>query len=111
MPDDRWSLGKKPDAAEYDNAQVTGAPNPSEYGYHHGPIVNANIDWVPPSRAAAIAAGRDKYHCLTDAENSKAPNVGARLSSVTTGVCDIVVNGNQLCGKKFELFELFVGYQ
>ena len=87
-------------ANDFDNAEVRNAQNPSAFGYHYGPIFNPNVAWTPPSVATARAAGCRPGN-VTAAENATAPNPGQRLSHINTGVCDICVNGAQMCGCTF----------
>lgn len=90
--------------ADFDNPQVASATNPSAFGHHHGPIPNPNPDWVTPARAAAAAAAAvtgGRPPAVTVQDNANPPNAASVLSSVNTMVCDIAVNGTQMCGRVF----------
>lgn len=86
--------------ADFDNAQVAGATNPSAFGHHHGPIPNPNPGWVTPARAAAAATG-GRPPAVTVQDNANPPNPASALSAVNSMVCDIAVNGTQMCGRVF----------
>ncbi|KAL1956855.1 hypothetical protein VTO42DRAFT_6703 [Malbranchea cinnamomea] len=49
------------------------ATNPSNFGYHHGPIPNNNPGWLPDRRQQARADNR-RPPPVTAAENATAPN-------------------------------------
>ncbi|ROW16515.1 hypothetical protein VPNG_02790 [Cytospora leucostoma] len=84
-------------AADFINPLVTNAPNPSSYGYHHGPIPNNNHGWVPPRHQYV----NGKLPELRVSDVANAPNPGVRLSFVNTLICDIDVNGGEMCGEDF----------
>ncbi|KAB8228236.1 uncharacterized protein BDW43DRAFT_291838 [Aspergillus alliaceus] len=76
--------------ADFDNPQVREAANPSTIGgWHHGPVPYANADWTPPEGT------------ITPEINGQAPNPGERFSGVNGRVCDVAVNGDQMCGRCF----------
>ncbi|KAF7589627.1 hypothetical protein BBP40_004000 [Aspergillus hancockii] len=76
--------------ADFDNPQVREAANPSTTGgWHYGPIPNANADWTPPEGT------------ITPEINGQAPNPGERFSGINGRVCDVAVNGDQMCGRCF----------
>ncbi|KAF5858235.1 hypothetical protein ETB97_004641 [Aspergillus alliaceus] len=76
---------------DFDNPEVAGAVNPHpDYGYFHGPIPNPNPGWRPHP---------DTRTPVTTADNEGAPTPGSRLSGINGMVCDIAVNGNQMCGQ------------
>ncbi|KAK2050609.1 hypothetical protein LZ31DRAFT_75 [Colletotrichum somersetense] len=85
-------------SANYANPGISNASNPSNFGYHHGPIPNPNHGWVPSDVQELHDAGR--AYTVTTEMNAAAPNQGNRLSSINTGVCDIIVNPdtNTMCG-------------
>ncbi|GKT45982.1 uncharacterized protein ColSpa_06163 [Colletotrichum spaethianum] len=100
----------------YANPGISNAANPSRFGYHHGPIPNPNDGWVPDGMNPACAshmlntnsidaevreahdAGR--AYTVTTEMNANAPNPASNLSSINTGVCDIVVDAatGAMCG-------------
>ncbi|THC89784.1 hypothetical protein EYZ11_010762 [Aspergillus tanneri] len=78
---------------DFNNPEVAGAVNPHpDYGYFHGPILNPNPVWRPH---------HDPRTPVTTADNEDAPIPGSKLSSINSMVCDIAVNGNQMCGQPF----------
>ncbi|KAI0143462.1 hypothetical protein GGR57DRAFT_365994 [Xylariaceae sp. FL1272] len=88
----------------YTNLMVAAATNPSPFGYHHGPIPNLNSGWAPPSSRQAASTNAQPTppfpprRAILAAENENAPNPGMTLSSINTGVCDIDLGGNVMCG-------------
>ncbi|KAA8650240.1 uncharacterized protein ATNIH1004_002922 [Aspergillus tanneri] len=77
---------------DFDNPEVAGAVNPHpDYGYFHGPIPNPNPTWRPHPDPRSTP--------VTTADNENAPTPGSRLSGINSMVCDIAVNGNQMCGQ------------
>lgn len=89
----------------YDNACVTNAINPSIHGHHHGPILNPNPGWEPARQVAARAANQKLPAILvTDVSGKNGPPVSsAPLSTINSGVCDIVVDStNIMCGSVFQ---------
>jgi len=92
---------------DFDNPQVAGAVNPSNYGYHYGPIPNNNPGWTPPRQLAAQQARENASDdappspatpLITTEDNENPPNPAVNLSSLNSLVCDIAVNGAQMCG-------------
>ncbi|OJZ83775.1 hypothetical protein ASPFODRAFT_209499 [Aspergillus luchuensis CBS 106.47] len=74
---------------DFDNPEVAAATNPSAYGYHHGPSPKNNVGWTP---------NIDPKEAITTELNESPPNRAERLSGVNGLVCDIAVNGTQMCG-------------
>lgn len=91
-----------PRAADFDNPAVLNAGPASVFGYHHGPIPNANHGWQPPRQRQAVAANKRVPDVSVD-DNALAPNPMARLSPINTLVCEIVVAPatGQMCGRVF----------
>ncbi|KAH8585432.1 hypothetical protein B0O99DRAFT_696502 [Bisporella sp. PMI_857] len=75
-------------AAHFDNTAVAGATNPSAFGYHHGPIPNNNIDWLPARQQQHVDGGGSARTApnVTVDDNANPPNAAVDLSSVNTGV-------------------------
>lgn len=67
-----------------------------------GPIPDNNPGWKPAAYTAAIANGAHGYKIRTaDIKSSPPPNAPVILNKENIGVCDIAVNGPQMCGKTF----------
>ncbi|KAA8643697.1 uncharacterized protein ATNIH1004_010471 [Aspergillus tanneri] len=76
---------------DFDNPEVAGAVNPHpDYGYFHGPIPNPNPTWRPHP---------DPRTPVTTADNENAPTSWFKAVGINSMVCDIAVNGNQMCGQ------------
>ncbi len=92
-------------AGRFDNTSVTNATNASAYGHHHGPIMNSNHGWEPARQAAARATNQKAPPILlADVSGNNAPPMpGAPLSTINSGVCDIVVDSTDImCGTVFQ---------
>ncbi|KAH8585951.1 hypothetical protein B0O99DRAFT_695963 [Bisporella sp. PMI_857] len=78
-------------SAHFDNAAVTGATNPSAFGYHYGPILNNNIGWLLARQQEHIDNGGSARNALnvTVDDNADPLNAAVHLSSINTGVCGI----------------------
>ncbi|KAI1263674.1 hypothetical protein F5Y18DRAFT_393814 [Xylariaceae sp. FL1019] len=91
----------------YTNLVVAAATNPSPFGYHHGPIPNLNSNWVPTSSRQAVSStaqpipSTQPRRAISAAQNEDAPNPGMAMSSINTGICDIDLGGNLMCGTVF----------
>ncbi|KAL1955299.1 hypothetical protein VTO42DRAFT_8831 [Malbranchea cinnamomea] len=57
--------------ADFDNPEVDNTTNPSNFGYHHGPIPNNNSGWLPDRQQQARA---DNFPPVIAVENATAPN-------------------------------------
>lgn len=88
-------------ADKYNNSSVLAASNPTKYGYHYGPIPNPNPNWVPPE-LAILKAGGKRNPQITTGMNANPPNAASTMSRLNSGICDIDVNGGQMCGQIIE---------
>ncbi|KAI1084217.1 hypothetical protein F5B20DRAFT_524052 [Whalleya microplaca] len=85
-------------AGTFDNPAANNAPYQSAWGYHCGPITNANPGWIPARQTAARAAGT-AVPAITTGDNASPPNAAAALSSMNGGVCWVLLNdGVNMCG-------------
>ncbi|KAJ9349146.1 hypothetical protein DTO027B9_7780 [Paecilomyces variotii] len=80
---------------------VLSAGNPTNYGYHHGPVPNPNPTWIPDSHAAAKQENKKSMPAITAEENARAPTPGSSISSVNGNICWVQVNADSplICGK------------
>ncbi|KAJ9292919.1 hypothetical protein DTO027B5_9246 [Paecilomyces variotii] len=80
---------------------VLSAGNPTNYGYHHGPVPNPNPTWIPDSHAAAKQENKKSMPAITAEENARAPTPGSSISSVNGNICWVQVNADSplMCGK------------
>ncbi|KAJ5516388.1 hypothetical protein N7527_007948 [Penicillium freii] len=97
-------LGLGPTRADFDNPGVLNAINPNPLtGFAHGPIPNNNEEWKPTAYTSAIAAGAKKIRYRGSRHHGypPVPNAPVALNKENTGVCDVMVNGAQMCGLVF----------
>lgn len=79
---------------------ISSATNPSEYGWHHGPIQNPNASWLP-DRQRLAKANDEKVPNVTVDENDSAPNPMLTLSGVNGLICDVLLDDTRMCGMTF----------
>ncbi|KAJ5956773.1 hypothetical protein N7501_011052 [Penicillium viridicatum] len=67
-----------------------------------GPIPNNNEGWKPTAYTSAIAAGAKKYDIkAANIMATHPPSAPVALNKENTGMCDVMVNGAQMCGLVF----------
>ncbi|KAF1808049.1 hypothetical protein P152DRAFT_517833 [Eremomyces bilateralis CBS 781.70] len=89
----------------YEGARIDNAANPHhQWGYFHGPIPNNNPDYMPNSQRETVGGkkGRTPVKVAELQDETDIPdNPRVKLSKLNTYVCDVVVDGDDMCGKTF----------